>query len=184
VEHLTLGAPPEQFLALHDLAAGIERLCKGVIWIGEYTTTGAQLTTQDFRELFRHNISQAMTRIPARCFPPDYRATPIGRDDYNFLTTDPLLFDLLDLLSNFGSGGRYFDLDVVGGSASYGSGLSPSDRLDDIANDLMNGDPALRAAVEAGSPEGERQFQAALIRSIRETLVRLVKSPLPDPQVH
>jgi hypothetical protein len=175
VHHLS-GQGPDEFLALHDLSAGVERLAKAVLWSEHWVRTLAPLTTRALKQEFGHDIRSAIATITQRCFPADYLARPAAVADLDWLRSDARLALILDLLADFGSGGRYFDLDVAGGSAEYGTDSSPSDRLDELANVIAEADPQVRTAQFDASPEGYRLFHSAVQREIKADIERLARA--------
>lgn len=175
VHHLS-GQGPDEFLALHDLAAGVERLAKAVLWSENWIRTGTPLTTRELKREFGHDIRTAIRTITERCFPEDYLRRPAALADREWLRADERLALVLDLLADFGSGGRYFDLDVAAGSVEYGTDPSPSDRLDQLADAIASADPKVREAQFSATPEGYRTFHRMVQREIKADVERLTRA--------
>jgi hypothetical protein len=174
--HHLSGEGADEFLPLQDLASGIERLCKGVLWSQHWVATGQPVATRDLKKRFGHNIVEAVDKIADATFPPDYTARPAIAEDQRFVRTDPVLRELLGVLADFGSGGRYFDLDVAGGTAEYGRDVSPTDRLDALAELVCSLHPELDRARFQPSPEGFRAFHAGFQRVIRITVEKFTRA--------
>lgn len=175
VHHLA-GQGPDEFLVLHDLAAGVERLVKAVLWSEHWIRTGAPLSSRELKREFGHDIRTAVRSITERCFPSDYLERSAAKVDVEWLKNDARLALILDILADFGSGGRYFDLDVAGGSAEYGTDSSPSDRLDQLVNLISNTELGVRDALFSGTAEGIRTFHRSVQREMKSDLERLTRA--------
>lgn len=69
---------------------------------------------------FRHDLNCLLKRILSVCYTPAALTHPETRADYDFLTADPSLHPFCDILSEFGRGDRYYNLDVVCGERVSG----------------------------------------------------------------
>ena len=98
------------------LSSGIERLLKLIIYFG-YNKTHDSFPTQKYLKNLGHNIIELKL-----CVLNNYYSTPNDamEKDLTFLRNDENLNNLLDILSKFGTGARYYNLDLItGGQSPY-----------------------------------------------------------------
>jgi hypothetical protein len=98
-------------------ANGFERLLKTIVCFKHHEDHGVFPPIETIKT---HNVLNLVDRVAARCYPQSYRVIPAAADDYAFLTADPLLRNILEVLADFGQANRYFNLDVVVGHRDSG----------------------------------------------------------------
>jgi len=101
-------------LPLLLLANGSERLCKCVL-ILKHQVDAMQFPDQATLKKWGHDVEVLTSLIVEACYPDEYLRKPIAVEDHMFLRSDPLLREVVSCLSHYGSGGRYYDLDVICG---------------------------------------------------------------------
>jgi len=100
------------------LQQGFEKLLKNFICIAEYEKCGRFPNTKDFKS-YGHKITKLLYIILEQ-FYDVYNMATLYQQNKIFLTTDENLIHLLMILSDFGSGGRYYHLDkLTKNPASY-----------------------------------------------------------------
>jgi hypothetical protein len=92
------------------LASGFERLMKCHICFGYHEK---HISYPSFKELKNagHDLIELKSSILKEYF--QINDIPILQEDYNYLSTDVDINQLLDLLSEFGKAARYYNLDIV-----------------------------------------------------------------------
>ncbi len=120
------------------LSTGFERLLKTILLLKWKEGCGDVGPERPDIPIDRsgHSIRVLLGSVIARCYkaqnPP---LAPALADDQTFLESDATLGVLVDILTSFGSGGRYFYLDVARGKNREGS--SPQDRWQKLELDLL-----------------------------------------------
>ena len=102
-------------LPLLLLASGLERLCKCALCCKSLKEKSRFLTRKELKNRFRHSLADLLMTICGDCFPDEYLQRPCAKADRDFIANDPLLKKVVACLSNFGAGGRYYDLDILSG---------------------------------------------------------------------
>ena len=98
------------------LASGLERLMKCYMAVVRKGRDGAYPDRKAMQSL-GHDLESLLKTICREHYGGTQRA--LVREDFEFITTDPVLSDCVRILSLFGRMGRYYNLDVVAG-ASHG----------------------------------------------------------------
>lgn len=65
---------------------------------------------------YGHDLLGIVRDIINECYPDDYLARPVAKDDFQFLGLNGGCRPLLNVLHTFANGARYWDLDVAAGS--------------------------------------------------------------------
>lgn len=164
-----------RIVGLHLLAQGFERLLKvtkALIQLGE---EGTLPSSRQFRTHYGHVLSGLLDDVLTACRRDEtFTARPAIRCDIEFLASDELWRDMLDVLSELGSGGRYHDLDtMLDGNANS---QRPLDLWEDIEGGICMDDPKWIALMESNSAAFNRKWYPALAAIQTETLQRAARA--------
>lgn len=110
-------------LHLTLLSSGLERLAKLLLILESLFRNAPTPKTRDYS----HNLTKLISSVTERCFDASYLQRPAALADKAFLSDDPLFRELLALLNDFGTGGRYHHLDIAA-ERPPPAGPSPEDR--------------------------------------------------------
>ena len=128
-------------LPLLLLANGSERLCKCVLLLKHEAEHG-QFPSQSFLKTWAHDVQTLTESIRQSCYPTEYLKRQVAVEDQAFLGTDPLLREAIACLSYYGSGGRYYDLDVICGAQLAGE--SPESAWQSLEMAIAQGDATMK----------------------------------------
>lgn len=95
------------FLPMLLLSQGIERFLKLYI-LAFYDTKGISLKSEE-KKLKTHNIKQLINIITEQ----KLFQHPWNQDNVNYLKTDPYLQNILEIFSDFGHNGRYYNINSI-----------------------------------------------------------------------
>ena len=128
-------------LPLQLLASGFERLMKAVICCHRLETTGEFPKRNIFPSGKQgHDLVYLLDMITKECFSDEYvEDIPAAKKDIHFLRNDPRLRTIVQILSDFGQGARYYNLNVVLGEADPGP--SPEDEWQKLEMEILKEDP-------------------------------------------
>ena len=154
---------------------GFERLLKvtkALIQLGE---EGTLPSSRQFRTQYGHVLSGLLDDVLAACRRDEtFTARPAIGCDIEFLASDELWRDMLDVLSELGSGGRYHDLDtMLDGNANS---QRPLDLWEIIEMDICKADPKWIPLMESDPASFSRQWYPALSAIQTETLQRAARA--------
>jgi len=100
-------------LPLLLLSSGFERIMKAILCLYHLKKHKAFPNTVEFYEYHGHDLENLLGKIKERCFSEYYlNHIPVAKMDLDFLN-NPILAKIIEVLSNFGKGSRYYYLDVV-----------------------------------------------------------------------
>ncbi len=125
------------FLPMLLCSSGLERILKCMHVIGKLKLDGVVPTVREMKSI-SHSISELLSVFLTRYF-----ATcnlPALQQDFDFLSSDKDVQVILSLLSEFGSSGRYFNLDYLT-RAKGDSDVSSEKRLRDHLASWIGDDP-------------------------------------------
>ncbi len=101
------------FLPFLLLSTGYERLMKCMLCYKHHTVTGQYPTDKELRD-YGHDLMELRKAVISECISmTKVNSIPILKTDHGFLTADKDLDSLLEILSEFGKGNRYYNLNVV-----------------------------------------------------------------------
>jgi hypothetical protein len=152
------------------LASGSERLCKCALLLSFERTAGA-FPTQGELKKWGHDVRSLTEAVRQECFTTDYLRIPAAAEDEAFLRSDAVLQGILACLSDFGSGGRYYELDVISGASP--GGPSPDVAWMNLEMTIVKADSSLAAMLHEPSALGRiydeirPRLQMALERYLR-----------------
>ena len=170
------GGLDRRIIALHLMAQGFERFLKLTIVLVQLCTEGTLPSSKRLRNRYSHTLPKLLDDILAACIKDStFTAGSAIKSDIDFLATDERWREMLEVLSDFGSGGRYHDLDtMLDGSASS---ESPLDRLDALELKECRADP--EAWHLLSGPDGgafARHWYPALATRQSETLQQAARA--------
>lgn len=153
------------------LASGLERLMKVLLCLAPMAKEGRMPTDGDVPTT--HDLDVLLARVLEECFVDEYIAAAGPREDLDYLRNDARFQQVLEVLSRFGQGYRYFNLDAVLGRATGYD--SPEDAWSAIEASVLGPIDNVAALLAPGNdpfPVINRQLVEVLERAIR-ALARL-----------
>ena len=96
------------------MASGFERFMKCYISLVYHGRSGSYPDTA-FMKLLGHDLENLLDNICKHYYGGTTR--PLIKQEYMFVSTDPVLHECIRILSLFGKKGRYYNLDIVAGAA-------------------------------------------------------------------
>ena len=134
------GGEDRRIVALHLLAQGFERFLILTHALVQLSSEGALPTRKQVQDQFRHDLTKMLDEIVEECRRDGtYIARPAIQSDIDFLTNDEHWRDMLSVLSDLCSGGRYHDLDtMLDGQSPW---QSPMDRWQSLEMTYCRTDP-------------------------------------------
>ena len=146
------------------LASGFERMMKTVICCHHLEIAGNYPTRDVFLRGRRgHDLVHLLHQFTEDCFSDAYLARiPVAKTDITFLRTDPKVSAIVQILSDFGQGARYYNLNVV--LRESNPGPCPDDEWQKLEMEVLKEDPswARRIADPKESDSIHKQINTAL----------------------
>ena len=179
-------------IMLQSLASGFERLLKVVLIFRALQTSGKVSARPWPSRVKGHDVDALLDLVVNRCYAPAFytRQAPSILQDAQFLSSDPILRELMRILAHYGLEGRYHDMDAALGQPQ-GSQSSPADEIDQLVLETIKRDIpdwAKRISDVGKSMEMEkaaRRRLAAKCRRAARALARLFTlsplSPVASP---
>ena len=96
------------------MASGFERLMKCYISL-VYEGQKGSYPDREYLKSLGHNLEHLLEKVCTEFYGGKTR--PFVQEEFEFITTDPILQECLRILSLFGKQGRYYNLDIVAGSS-------------------------------------------------------------------
>lgn len=169
------GGEDRRFVAMQLLAQGFERFLKVTKAVIQLNTQGTLPTSKQLKTEYGHGLSKLLDDILTACNEDsDFTDRPAIRDDLAFLATDSHWREMVDILSDFGSGGRYHDLNTMLDGPS--GTLSPLERLEALEMDFCRADSAWLKLMESNGAAFIRDWYPALAAKQTETLQRAARA--------
>lgn len=107
----------ENHLPLFLLTSGFERLMKCIVCL-RHSHIHGKYPSFNFIIGFNHDLNKLISWIINECQNMQYGKSIATKNDMDFLMTNKKLMKINNLLSEFGKGARYYNLDVVTKGAS------------------------------------------------------------------
>lgn len=95
------------------LSTGFERLMKVVVCLHEFEATGSFPTRKFLQRVMRHDLIALRDEVLHRCYTPAYRNREFGQKDYDFITSDNVLLNIVSALNDFSDKDRYMFMDRI-----------------------------------------------------------------------
>lgn len=156
------------------LSSGIERFMKVVLCCyylennGEFPTKSTLL-----KKGKGHNLSWLLDQIIKNCFPIKYVGViAAAKEDMEFLKNDSRLHKLINILSNFGIGARYYNLNVVLGCDEPGP--SPEDEWNKLNMEILKDDPDW--TIKIGDPSISAEIYDSINSELTINIEKLIRS--------
>lgn len=141
------------------LSNGLERLMKAVLCLHHLQTEGSFPARGAFRHGSKgHDLAPLLKQILTKCFHDEYLQIPAADADRDYLANDPLLQNTLQILSDFGVGGRYCELNVVLGDP--GGRTCPDAAWAEMESELLKREDDWVSAVTDPGRVGETHRRA------------------------
>lgn len=168
------GGEDRRIVALHLLAQGFERFLILTHALVQLSSEGAPPTRKQLEDEFRHDLARMLDETVEACRRDDtYIARPPIQNDIDFLTNDEHWREVLSVLSDLCSGGRYHDLDtMLDGQSAW---QSPMDRWQSLEMAYCRTDPQWLELMESNAGKFQRQWYPALAAKQTETLQRAAR---------
>jgi hypothetical protein len=158
-------------LPLLLLANGSERLCKCVL-ILKHKVDVMQFPDQATLKKWGHDVEVLTNAIVEACYPNEYLRRPIAVEDQKFLRSDLLLREVVSCLSHYGSGGRYYDLDVICGVNPAAE--SPESAWQRLEMSIVKSDATLKKML--GDPRAGNKLYEAINLKLQVALERYFRA--------
>jgi len=160
---------------LHLLAQGYEQLLKVTHAVNRLITEGTFPTSHQLRREFGHVLTRLLDEIVAACRDDSaFMSRPAIQHDMDFLSADGHWREILDILSDLGSGGRYHDLDtMLDGKSAWDS---PLDRWKSLEMAYWHDSHEWQALLKSDQAGFSRQWYPALAAKQTETLQRAARA--------
>lgn len=168
------GGEDRRIVALHLLAQGVERFLILTLALVQLSSEGAFPTRKQVQDEFRHDLTRMLDEIvEAGRRDGTYIARPAIQNDIDFLTNDEHWREMLSVLSDLCSGGRYHDLDtMLEGQSAW---QSPMDRWESLEMTYCRTDPRWLGLMESNTVKFQQQWYPALAAKQTETLQRAAR---------
>jgi hypothetical protein len=158
-------------LPLLLLANGSERLCKCVLILKHEKDHGG-FPSQAVLKKLGHDVRTLTDTIQQECYPAEYLKRQVAVGDQAFLHSDVLLQEVIACLSHYGSGGRYYDLDLISGEKPAGE--SPESAWQRLEMTIMQSDSNLKAMLS--DPRTSNKLYEAINMRLQVTLERYFRA--------
>ena len=158
-------------LPLLLLANGSERLCKCVLVLRHEKEHG-RFPSQAGLKKWGHDVQTLTDTIQQGCYAAEYLRRQVAVEDEAFLRSDPLLREAIACLSHYGSGGRYYDLDVICGASSAGE--SPESAWQRLEMAIVGSDATLKEMLS--DPRAGNKLYEAINLRLQVTLERYFRA--------
>lgn len=130
------------FLPFQLLSSGFERFMKCYICFGYYEAHG-KYPNNKYLLRIGHDLFGLLKEIKDKYFVVDSR--PIFQDDIKLITENSDLFELLNILSEFGKKARYYNLDFVTGAVTIG--INPNKEWQKFETRIINSNKKIKKKV-------------------------------------
>lgn len=118
------------------VSQGLERLMKLVIIVGEFEQNSDSPPQTDVAG-FKHNLIKLADAVVSFAEQIDYQESrPASKEDMDFIRNDERLRKLLEILTDFGKRGRYYDLDTLLMNPKVSMRLDPATEFENFMDDI------------------------------------------------
>lgn len=161
-------------LPMQLLAQGFERLLKVAWALCRLAATGALPSVKEAKDEMGHDVVRLTDGVVELCKESGHAdSSPAARDDVRFMEQDDQLRKLLELMANFGSAGRYYDIDAFL-EQERPAERDPREAWNDLESTILRQHPEWEARL--GTAEFGAFFQEALNPELTEALQRFARS--------
>ena len=120
------------------MASGLERLMKCYISLA-YEDRYGSFPDKKYMKKLGHDLECVLQEICDEFYGGKHR--PMVASEFDFITSDSVLLESVQILSLFGKAGRYYNLDVVAGGG--GSPIDPRDEWERLETQVVDVGPYL-----------------------------------------
>ena len=167
------GGKDRRIRGLFSMSQGFERLLKLTMPL-ILSAEGAHPSSKDFKKNYGHRLLPLLDDILTRArADADLMQRPALRGDIDFCASDRHLREMFDIFGEFGTGGRYHNLDVVLGNSSQAD--DPMSRWDALEMALHREDPEWFRLVESDPALWSERWYPYLAAKQVETLQRAAR---------
>jgi len=136
-----VGFNEEDYVTLILLSTGFEHLMKCIICLRYYHIHKKYPTLDFIKKNFGHDLHKSKKYIEKELGEMNYGSRLATKNDIEFLKNNQHLDNFISLLSQFGNGARYYNLDIVTeGDSHY---KDPRNVFDDLINEIIKEHPRL-----------------------------------------
>lgn len=157
------------FLPFQLLSQGLERFMKAYICLAYQNKHKAFPSLKYMKEL-NHNLI-ASFEVIINSYYSEYQS-PLYTSDYEFLKNNEDIRELLKILSDFGQGLRYYNLDLITNSSKSKSSTNPRASWDEFRNKLLNSEDYKQLIQE----DTQREVHQKIIRYIIITFEKFISA--------
>lgn len=156
------------------LSSGFERMMKTVICCHHLETTGEFPDRSVFpKGKHGHDLVWLLNKIIHNCFSNKYLSCiPLAKNDIKFLRSDSKLSRIVQILSDFGQGARYYNLNVILGESDPGP--SPDEELLKLEMEVLKEDPSWERRI--GNPMESIAIHRQINRELTIQCEKLARS--------
>lgn len=123
------------------ISSGFERLMKCIICFRHLKVDGEYPPMKVLRDA-GHSLDVLLQKIIEICNEfGSYDDRPATREDLDFIKNNTRLHSIIEILSGFAQGGRYYNLDIV--TAGESRFEEPKDKWEELETEIVQEDPEL-----------------------------------------
>jgi hypothetical protein len=118
------------YLPMLLLSNGLERMMKIILCLHCLDSKNTYMSKGEFMKL-GHKLNSILKEVIDKCYDDDFKKRSAIQSDYEFMTTDKYLHQVLDILDSFATTERYYNLDIIGGDDKIRGNTSINNPEDD-----------------------------------------------------
>lgn len=130
------------YLPFQLISSGFERLMKCQICLGYFNKNG-KYPDGTYLKSIGHDLIELLKEIRENYFVRDTR--PIIIEDFELLSNDSELVELLNILSEFGKKARYYNLDFITGATKIG--INPNIEWQKFESKIINSNKNIKSKI-------------------------------------
>ena len=126
------------------LSSGFERLCKCIICLQYYHTKGKYPSINFIRDNFNHDLKKLLSHIRKELKNIDYDTKNVAlKRDMDFIDSNDNLKKFNELLSDYGEGARYYNLDMI--TSVNSKYKKPEEVISELEDIILGQNPSIKA---------------------------------------
>jgi hypothetical protein len=154
------------------ISSGFERLMKCIICYWRLKVDGEYPQMRILRNM-GHDLNVLLQKIIEICNEfNSYDDRPATRDDLDFIKNNDRLHKIIEILSGFALGGRYYNLDIV--TAGESRFEDPGDKWEELETEIVQEDPDLEELMK--DPIKTDEMYKKIIKVLMIYLERLARA--------
>ena len=167
------GGKDHRIRGLFSASQGFERLLKLTMTLILYGE-GAQPSSKDFKNQYGHRLLPLLDDVLGKVrADSDAMRSQALRDDIDFCASDTYLREMFDIFGEFGTGGRYHNLDVVLDNSSQAD--DPMRRWEAVEKAIHDEDPKWFQLMQSDPALWSRRWYPHLSAKQMATLQRAAR---------